>query len=147
MRRAAVAPFFSKQKILSLEPMIQRNVEMFCERIQELKGTKNPLPIRIALEALTTDIITEYCLAKSYHNLSKPWDYKYHDMITNLGAIGYLGRQLPFFHDIFAALPSWLVLNLYPGMSMWIEFQEVWTPPVSYDSFLTNNVGQPGTGS
>ena len=126
IRRASVAPFFSKQKILSLEPMIQRNIGKFCERIRLLKGTGNPLPLRLAYEALTTDIITEYCMAKSYGHLDQPyWDPKYHDMITKLGAVMYLSRLLPFLQPILELLPSWVVLKLDPGMGSWVEFQEV----------------------
>ena len=125
IRRASVAPFFSKQKILSLEPMIQRVVGKVCERIRQLQGTANPLPIRLAYEALTTDIITEYCVAKSYGHLDEPnWDPKHHDMVANFGTVMYLSRRF-FIQPILAALPAWIVFKLNPAMGSWIAYQEV----------------------
>src|SRR6266536_1072185 len=125
-RRASINPYFSKQKILSLEPVIQRLVNKLVYRIEKLKGNAEPLPIRLAYECLTTDIITEYCMSTSYGHLDAPdWSPKYHAVITKLGALAYLSKQLRIIHPIIATLPSWLVLRLDPGMGSYVEFQEV----------------------
>ena len=126
LRRASVNPYFSKQKILSLEPVIQKLVNKLVNRFEKLKGMSEPLPIRLAYECLTTDIITEYCMSKSYGHLeADDWCPKYHAMITKLGALAYLSKQLTFIHPIIASLPSWLVLKMDPGMGSYVEFQEV----------------------
>jgi hypothetical protein len=129
-RRDSINPYFSKQKIMSLEPVIQANANKLCNRIREFKGIKEPFPIRLAYECLTTDIITEYCMAKSYGNLDKPDFMKYHYMVTKFGAVVYLTKQLAFLQRLIASLSSWLVLKLDLGMGSYIAFQEVRLQPL-----------------
>lgn len=67
-------------------------------------------------------------MAKSYGHLDEPdWSPKYHNMITKLGALAYLSKQLTFIHPIISSLPSWVVLKLDPSMGSYVEFQEVIT--------------------
>lgn len=130
LRRAAVNPYFSEQKITSLEPVIQRLIEKLGARISSLKGTRSPLPLRLAYECLSTDIITEYRMAKSYGNLGKPdFNPKYHEMVTKLGMVAYLSKQLLFIQPMIVMMPSWVVVALDPGMGAWVAFQEVRSGP------------------
>jgi cytochrome P450 len=62
IRRAAVNPFFSKQAVARLEPMLNFMIEKFCRRIEEHRKLAKPMPIRRAYMCLATDIITLYAL-------------------------------------------------------------------------------------
>jgi cytochrome P450 len=61
MRRAAMAPFFSKQSVNRLEPMLSYMVEKLCKRIEEFRASGQPVPIRSLYMCLTTDLITFVC--------------------------------------------------------------------------------------
>jgi cytochrome P450 len=53
MRRAALNPFFSKQKVRALQPKIETVVENLLARFEEFAVTKKPLPMSDAFAALT----------------------------------------------------------------------------------------------
>ena len=113
--------------------MIQATIEKLCNRIQELKGTGKPLPIRLAYECLGTDIITAYIMGKSYDTLDMPdWNISYHVMITKLAKVVYLSKQVTFLQPLIQSLPSWLVVKINPGMGAWIKYQEVRDCPTHY---------------
>jgi hypothetical protein len=53
MRRAALNPFFSKQKVRALQPKIENVVENLLQRFDEFAGTGKALPLSDAFAALT----------------------------------------------------------------------------------------------
>lgn len=53
MRRAALNPFFSKQKIRGLQPKIEHVVDNLLARFEDFADTKQPLPMSDAFAALT----------------------------------------------------------------------------------------------
>ena len=53
LRRAALNPFFSKQKVRALQPKIEHVVENLLARFEEFSETKKPLPMSDAFAALT----------------------------------------------------------------------------------------------
>jgi hypothetical protein len=68
MRRAALNPFFSKQKCRGLQPKIEQVVKNLLARFEEFSETKQPLPMSDAFAALTYGKITRHCVAVAdYH--------------------------------------------------------------------------------
>jgi hypothetical protein len=59
MRRAALNPFFSKQKCRALQPKIEKVVENLLARFEEFSETMNPLPMSDAFAALTYGKVKE----------------------------------------------------------------------------------------
>lgn len=124
MRRASINPYFSKQKINQLEPVIRAIVEKLCTRIAE--KPKNGLPIRLAYESFGTDVITKYCFDRSYDCLDDPeFNPTYHDTITKAGHVYQIGKYLPWLSKGMNNFPSWLVLKLDEGMGLWVKLREV----------------------
>lgn len=73
-RRAVLAPFFSKQKVLAMESVIQDQIEIFCNRIEKErkeneKEEDHQLPIRLAINCLTLAIVCEFCFGGAYRTL------------------------------------------------------------------------------
>ena len=60
-------PFFSKQGITALEPMLSDLIRRFCERIDSFKGTSTVLQLNNAFYALTGDVITRICCDEHTH--------------------------------------------------------------------------------
>ena len=71
-RRAAILPFFSKQKIYALEPVITSTVDKLCERLEEYRKSGEVLPLRNALHCFAADVVGEYCFAESGGLLDRP---------------------------------------------------------------------------
>jgi cytochrome P450 len=64
-RRAAMNPFFSKQKVVRLQPMLTFMIEKLCNRIEEFKESGEPLSMRPVYMCFTTDITTLFVVNRS----------------------------------------------------------------------------------
>lgn len=115
LRRSAVAPYFSKQKIQRRESIIRSKVEKLCSRIKEFSGTGNPLHIQYAYSCFTTDVVTEYTCPRCWDFLDVPdlfpdWDKTIKDVME----VGMIARHLPGIIIPLFLLPEWLVNRIYP---------------------------------
>jgi hypothetical protein len=62
LRRAPVAPFFSKANVRKLDYVLHENMAKFKSRLREFEDSGEPLNILEGYKALTSDIITTYAL-------------------------------------------------------------------------------------
>ena len=111
-----------------LEPSIRAAVDNLCRRMREFRDTKEPLNIGHAFAALTLDIITEYCFAKSYGCLDRPgFAADWSTVIDATSAQSALNKQFPSVLKTFKMMPTSLVERLNPEMMLLINFQKAWT--------------------
>ena len=125
-RRAALNPFFSKQKITALEPVIQEQVEKLVKRIDELAASGKVVPIGTAYSAFAMDVVTEYAMEKSYGNLDQE-DFN-QDMVDcgqGAGLVWRLGKHVTWVPVLCAMLPNWTIKMLAPKAAQWMAYQEV----------------------
>jgi cytochrome P450 len=66
MRRSALNPFFSKQAVMKLEPVIQGNIDRLRDRLADTAGTGIPVNISDAFTCLSADIIGAYAFGEGY---------------------------------------------------------------------------------
>ncbi len=127
MRRGVIAPYFSRGMILRLEQgVIRKTVEKLCERIEEFKASKQPLPLGTAYRAFTTDVVTEYTMAKSLNFLDRP-DFNerwFNEFLENVKLVHFV-TQFPWFPKFAKRLPSWLRALLLPKTAQLLEFHHV----------------------
>lgn len=62
LRRAPVAPFFSKANVRKLDYVLHENIAKFMGRLKEWESSGEPLNMLDAYKALTSDVITTYAL-------------------------------------------------------------------------------------
>jgi cytochrome P450 len=62
MRRAPVAPFFSKSNVRKLDYVLHENIAKFRTRLREMEVNGEPFNILNGFKALTSDVITTYAL-------------------------------------------------------------------------------------
>ena len=125
-RRAALNPFFSKQKVMSLEPVIRNQIEKLVRRIDEFASSGNVLPIGVAYGAATMDIISEYALEKSYGNLEHPdFNQELVEFLNGFGKQWHLGKHFHLLWLLLSNLPQWMFQKLDPKSSSWKAFQRV----------------------
>ncbi|KFA69829.1 hypothetical protein S40285_02466 [Stachybotrys chlorohalonatus IBT 40285] len=69
LRKNALNPFFSSQKVRSLQPVIEERVDALLRAILKYANTTRGLPLNVMypFSAFTNDVINEYAFARSDH--------------------------------------------------------------------------------
>jgi hypothetical protein len=126
LRRAAISPFFSKANVNHLEPMISHMVEKFAGRIEQLRLSSLPMPMRHAYMCLTTDIITLYTMNRSWNHLDSP-DFSpfWVETLVSVTKAAAITKFFPMIIPLMKSLPMSLVRKIDPGMAMLFDFQAV----------------------
>jgi len=123
MRRAAINPFFSKQKVAALQPVIQRLVDKLCTKFERCRGTDEVVPLECAFDAFTMDVITEYSLDTSFGYLDKPgWSSDFRELERAFGEMGYMQKMFPPLIDIMNRLPDKVILWMDPKSKLLLDF-------------------------
>ena len=124
MRRAAVLPFFSKQKIYALEPVITSTVDKLCEKVQDYCKSGEIMPLRNAFHCFAADVIGEYCFAESGGLLDKP-GFALTNMVEHKHGLraGLRARYLPSWYlPVVRGAPAWITQSVDPAAKHF----EVW---------------------
>lgn len=140
-RRAAVGSYFSRGMIFRLEKeIIQKHIRIFCDRLDEFQATQKPMAIGTAYRAFTTDVISDYTMAKPFDFLKMPdFNQAWFDaFLENVGMVHFI-CQFPWFPSTAKKLPSFLRDRLLPRTSQFIKFHHVSrsSPADAYDLMFT----------
>ena len=94
LRRAALNPYFSKQAVAKLEPIIRTVIENLCRSFREAKGKGVPINLNHAFATLTMDIITEYSFSKSYGCVDEPdFAKKWPEVVEGISVSSHINKQ------------------------------------------------------
>ena len=130
-RRAAMNPFFSKQKIGTLEPVIQSQIDKLCERVEGFTKSGDFIPIGLAYSAMTMDIVTEYTMEGSYGNLDrKDFGKDIVDCVKGVGPMWRLGKHMRWLPTVLPYVPNWIIAKLDPKAAQWHAYQAVRMTPL-----------------
>jgi hypothetical protein len=128
LRRSALNPFFSKQAISHLEPMIRTLTEKLHTRLTALAGSSEPVHILKPYSALTTDVITQYCFGTSYGCLdSEDWAFGWYQAMHVGTTSAPLNKQFSWLYPLMMSIPEWVVAKLNPPVMYLINFTKVRT--------------------
>ncbi|KAI4102600.1 MAG: hypothetical protein L6R37_004313 [Teloschistes peruensis] len=123
MRRAAINPFFSKQKVTQLQPVIQRLAQKLCAKFERCRGTDEVIPLECAFDAFTMDVISEYALDQNFGYLDHPgWSSDFRELERAFGEMSYLQKQFPPLIKLMNSLPNRVVLWLDPKSKLLLDF-------------------------
>ncbi|KAI4253641.1 MAG: hypothetical protein LQ352_003569 [Teloschistes flavicans] len=123
MRRAAINPFFSKQKVTQLQPVIQGLAEKLCAKFERCRGTDEVIPLECAFDAFTMDVISEYALDQNFGYLDHPgWSSDFRELERAFGEMGYLQKMFPPLIKLMDSLPNRVVLWLDPKSKLLLDF-------------------------
>ena len=123
-RRAALLPFFSKQKIYALEPVIQGMVDKLSDKIGEYQKTGQPFNMRNAMKCFAADTVGEYCFAQSGGLIDKP-DFALQNWTEHQQGLrsGLRARYLPsWYMPVVRGAPGWIRASIDPAAKHF----EVW---------------------
>ncbi|MCJ1432263.1 hypothetical protein MMC27_001619 [Xylographa pallens] len=121
-RRAAYAQYFSKQNIRRLEPVIRSRVEKLCSRFKEAQKGGEPVNVRNAYSALTTDIISDYCFGSSFDLLGRA-DFapEHYEAMISTTLPSHAFKQFGWLFPLLDSFPLWLTRLLNPGIYLVLQ--------------------------
>ncbi|KAL8686811.1 MAG: hypothetical protein Q9218_006851 [Villophora microphyllina] len=123
IRRAAINPFFSKQKVTQLQPVIQRLADKLCDKFERCRGTDEVIPFECAFDAFTMDVISEYSLDENFGYLDHPgWSSDFRELERAFGEMGYMAKMFPPLVKIMNSLPDKVLLWLDPKSKLLVDF-------------------------
>jgi cytochrome P450 len=126
LRRSALNPFFSKQAVTRMEPLIRELLERLCARFEGFRATGEPVDTLRAFAALTTDIITMYSFNTSYGCVDDPgWKSEWPEAMVDSTTSAHLNKQFKWLFPAMQATPEWMVKKLNPAVMNLINFQKV----------------------
>ncbi|KAK5996854.1 N-acetyltryptophan 6-hydroxylase ivoC [Cladobotryum mycophilum] len=117
-RRGALNPFFSKQKVRSLQPDILVVIETLMNRFEGFGRTGEPLSVTDAFAALTYDVVYDYSFGFNRGHISKPDFAPGFRNVSQRGAqIGHVGKAFPWLLSLIESLPDSIALKLEPDFA------------------------------
>jgi cytochrome P450 len=126
LRRAAIAPFFSKQRVLGLQDLIRRHVSKLCTRFDEYKVSGRPIPTLEAFSCLTADIIIEYSMGVQQKCLDDPeFAPLYTQAVKKSAMLGVYAKHLPWLFPLVNAIPQSWIANASPEYGAMLAFRQL----------------------
>ena len=129
-RRAALNPFFSRQRILDYGPYVQSRVDKLCSRLtSEYSGTSKIICLNDAWATLTADVVNYYCFELSYEFQDYP-DFvaPFTTSVKNLAYSVHPMGHFPWLLSLLQSIPDAMVGILSPTMRPVFKFQAVRYP-------------------
>ncbi|KAH7056932.1 putative P450 monooxygenase [Macrophomina phaseolina] len=124
MRRGALNPSFSKQKVAEFAPQIQKLVEKVLNRLEnEYKGTGRVANFSKMWGCFASDVVMVFCFDRPSEFLDTPdfhsdLNQAMSDMIESVHALTYI----PYFAKLTQSLPEKLVKTLSPQIASVVDF-------------------------
>ncbi|PGH10574.1 hypothetical protein AJ79_05396 [Helicocarpus griseus UAMH5409] len=123
-RRAPLAVFFSRSKVLELSGFIQEQVDKLVHIINE-KYRGQVFCVNQAFDALTMDIIGYYAFGLSYHSIEYPnFDSPFDAVTEDVARLVHVAGHFPWIVTILKALPQGLMQFLSPPLKKISKFQK-----------------------
>ncbi|KAF9875050.1 hypothetical protein CkaCkLH20_07316 [Colletotrichum karsti] len=124
LRRSAIAPFFSKNRVRKLEPMIQDRAFAVLGRLKEFSANGEVLRLDHALTAYATDIITNYAFGLCNDRVNAPdFDGGFHTACLSGCQQVFMSRQFPLLKDIVKMIPGAWLLKWSPAINSYFSMQ------------------------
>ncbi|KAG4434747.1 hypothetical protein IFR05_009773 [Cadophora sp. M221] len=125
VRRSAISPFFSSSSLRKLEPLIQENIDRLITVFRRYQSTGEPIPLRPAFGALTSDIIAEYCFGVSENYVEAPgFNVMVLETTDVLTDTMHITVQLQWLPTLLNSLPDAIVVGMFgPGMGKVLELK------------------------
>ncbi len=125
IKRGALNPMFSRQKVLELEDIVQDKAEKVCARMQDGVDQDQPVDLHHAFRAVSVDVISDFAFDKCYNFLDRDdIGATFFEMARGLGPAMWVFQQFPTFQPIALKTPPWLApylskpLGYVVGMQM-----------------------------
>ncbi|KAJ2932079.1 hypothetical protein H1R20_g5015, partial [Candolleomyces eurysporus] len=124
-RKDILRPLFSRTGVLRLEHVIQDAVDRFIDTLGILTSSKEPIDLHLGFMAISMEIITTYCFAKSYNTISSP-GFRHPVSISLLETSFplFLMQHFPILTPFLMGMPPWLARVVSPGAYHFQRFRQ-----------------------
>lgn len=121
-RRAVLNPYFSRQNVRRLVPVINDTLATLLRRMDGWATVDEPVQMNRALRAATKDVIQEYCFGGGEKCLDmEDCNAAFFDIITPQ-RICHLGTHIYWLAKLLANLPPSLMTTLMPRVGVFADF-------------------------
>lgn len=109
IRRGAMNPMFSRQKVLDLESIVQDKVDKVIRRMQDGVESNKSVDLHHAFRAVSVDVISEFAFGSCYDFLDKDdTGAKFFEMARGIGPALFAFQQFPSLQSLALKTPPWL---------------------------------------
>jgi cytochrome P450 len=115
IKRGAMNPIFSRQKVLDVESIVQDKVEKVIRRLENSVSKTSRLAddsgvdLHHAFRAVSVDVISEFAFGSCYNFLDKSdTSAKFFEMARGIGPALYAFQQFPSLQRLALKIPPWL---------------------------------------
>ena len=126
-RRAALNPFFSKQKISSHAPCIRSHALRLCDRLEkEMKPSGQPVTVNNVWGCFTSDVVVSYALERQYNFIVRP-DFRaeFPEAMMGMGDVVHIAGHFPWLFTAIKMLPNRLLRTIQPHLGALTDFTNV----------------------
>lgn len=125
IRRGALNPMFSRQKVLELEAIVQSKAAKVCRRMQEGIDAGRAVDLHHAFRGVSVDVISDFAFDRCYDFLDRPdLGENFFEMARGIGPALWAFQQFPSFQTLALKTPPWMApylskpLGYVTGMQM-----------------------------
>ncbi|KAF2171562.1 hypothetical protein M409DRAFT_18674 [Zasmidium cellare ATCC 36951] len=109
LRRGAMNPMFSRQKVLDLESIVQEKAGKVCRSMQIGIESGQPVNLHQIFRAVSVDVASEYAFDRCYDFLEADDNgAKFCEMARGIGPALYVFQQFPSFQSLALKTPPWM---------------------------------------
>ena len=125
VRRAPWNPYFSKQSVERLQPLLIQNlVNKLCNRLEEHRDAGKPVVMLHAYACLAADVISEYSFPEGYSFLDqREFDRKHYDAWMARTKMSHLLKHFGWLYPLLNSLPMWV--TKMPSPETYIVLQQM----------------------
>ncbi|WPH01371.1 Hypothetical protein R9X50_00421400 [Acrodontium crateriforme] len=125
LRRAPLNPFFSKQAVRNLEPLIWEKVNTLVSRLDRATKEEQVIRADCAFMALTMDVICSYCFGHDPKYLQdKDLGLSWKETINGAWQNGALLRAFPQMANVMRVFPRTIAMKIDPNMGKFLAWQD-----------------------
>ncbi|KAL5048327.1 hypothetical protein BDW71DRAFT_213695 [Aspergillus fruticulosus] len=104
MRRNALAKFFSRAQVLTLEPTVRGLADRLCDKMLRTKRGQ-PFHIAAAYSQFTADVISGYCLGENLGMIGREgWEEQYVGEVARVLRLGCTLRFVPWWKHVMGVV-------------------------------------------
>jgi cytochrome P450 len=114
IKRGAMNPIFSRQRVLDVESIVQDKVEKVIRRLENSVGStrvgdEDGVDLHHAFRAVSVDVISEFAFNNCYNFLdTDDTGAKFCEMARGIGPALYAFQQFPSLQRLALKIPPWL---------------------------------------
>jgi cytochrome P450 len=125
IRRKAQQTYFTLDSVARFDPDLDRISSKLVSRLQEYKGTNQPVNLSNAFRSFATDVVTEFAFDKSYNLLDSP-DFAevFHRTSREFPEIGLWHRHFGLILHVLSLMPRWLTKIINPAGIDVLDFMD-----------------------